>query len=55
MKQNFFEVHFLGVLLGGRLVLHALQVRTLHKNIASAPSWLAHKYSMERRKEVLII
>jgi hypothetical protein len=30
MKQNFFVIHFLGVPLGERIVLHALKWRDLH-------------------------
>jgi hypothetical protein len=35
-------VHFLGVPLGGRIALHALKWRNLHKNNMSAPpsGWL---------------
>jgi hypothetical protein len=46
MKQNFLMVHFLGALLRERIVLNFLKRRNL---------WPAHKYSMERRKEVLLL
>jgi hypothetical protein len=38
MKQNFFMIHFLGVSLRGRIVVHALKWRNLNfKKIVSAP------------------
>jgi prolipoprotein diacylglyceryltransferase len=38
MKQNFFMVYFLGVPLGGRIVLHMFKWQNLHKKkIVSAP------------------
>jgi hypothetical protein len=39
-------VHFLGVPLGGRIVLHTLKWQNLH------PLRPAYKYSMEWRKEL---
>jgi hypothetical protein len=37
MKQNFFMVYFLGVPLGGRIVLHTFKWQNLHKKKMSAP------------------
>jgi hypothetical protein len=45
-------VHFLGVPLVERIVLHTLKWRNLQKKIVTSPFWPAYKYSMEWRKEV---
>jgi hypothetical protein len=37
MKQNFFMVYFLGVPLGGRIVLHTFKWQNLHKKNLSVP------------------
>jgi hypothetical protein len=37
MKQNFFMVYFLGVPLGGIIVLHTFKWQNLHKKKLSVP------------------